>query len=458
MSPPAHDPQAAGAPVSPEEAEAALAANQAEAEQAMADELATLKAQNADLAEQSRTDALIDGLGDGNWDRLEFAYNGNLPLRLAKGADRSAAMERIVPVKCRRPLPPGRDMALVWDARIGQAGVPSRTAGRDQRFDHDVRPAFTAKMSCSRVNPQAGCNPIKDVVLSFASPVARDTAHAAEVLTQLREAGASLALDDFGTGFSSLSYLARLPFDTLKIDRYFVLTMNKDEGSAKIVKSVVNLGRDLSLEVVAEGVEDEAQLALPSQCRLSTETPEQVFAQSHPLGQWCYGFSQGFASWPKPKDLNDPTTQYRFSLAAELSLFRDKPMAQMLHAAAGSELPFMEFCKRQRQNMKTALNQLLQLDEYQAVPGAQAALDPTQPPATMRAEARTDSAQPALVLQAIMRSNGQAHAVISGQQVKVGDDLGGARLRAIYAHSVVLERQGQQEVLRLVEPIMKLSR
>ena len=62
------------------------------------------------------------------------------------------------------------------------------------------------------------------------------------------------------------------------------------------------------------------------------------------------------------------------------------------------------------------------------------------------------------VLQAIMRSNGQAHAVISGQQVKVGDDLGGARLRAIYAHSVVLERQGQQEVLRLVEPIMKLSR
>ena len=90
--------------------------------------------------------------------------------------------------------------------------------------------------------------------------IMRDTAHAAEVLTRLREAGASLALDDFGTGFSSLSYLARLPFDTLKIDRYFVLTMNKDEGSAKIVKSVVNLGRDLSLEVVAEGVEN-AELA-----------------------------------------------------------------------------------------------------------------------------------------------------------------------------------------------------
>ena len=51
-------------------------------------------------------------------------------------------------------------------------------------------------------------------------------------------------------------YLTRLPFDTLKIDRYFVRTMGNDEGSAKIVRSVVNLGRDLYLEVVAEGVEN----------------------------------------------------------------------------------------------------------------------------------------------------------------------------------------------------------
>ena len=98
--------------------------------------------------------------------------------------------------------------------------------------------------------------------------IMRDTTRAAEVLQSLKAVGASLALDDFGTGFSSLSYLARLPFDTLKIDRYFVLTMNKDEGSAKIVKSVVNLGRDLALEVVAEGVENAelARLLLDAQC------------------------------------------------------------------------------------------------------------------------------------------------------------------------------------------------
>ena len=88
------------------------------------------------------------------------------------------------------------------------------------------------------------------------SDIMRNPEQAAVILGKLRDAGAGLALDDFGTGFSSLSYLTRLPFDTLKIDRYFVRTMGSNEGSAKIVRSVVNLGRDLSLEVVAEGVEN----------------------------------------------------------------------------------------------------------------------------------------------------------------------------------------------------------
>lgn len=86
--------------------------------------------------------------------------------------------------------------------------------------------------------------------------VMRDPERAAVILRGLRQAGAALALDDFGTGFSSLSYLTRLPFDTLKIDRYFVRTMATNPGSTKIVSSVVKLGQDLDLEVVAEGVEN----------------------------------------------------------------------------------------------------------------------------------------------------------------------------------------------------------
>ena len=84
--------------------------------------------------------------------------------------------------------------------------------------------------------------------------VMRDPDRAAVILRNLRAAGVTLALDDFGVGFSSLSYLTRLPFDTLKIDRYFVRAMATDPGAAKIVSSIIHLGQELALEVVAEGV------------------------------------------------------------------------------------------------------------------------------------------------------------------------------------------------------------
>ena len=78
--------------------------------------------------------------------------------------------------------------------------------------------------------------------------VMRDPERAAVILASCARPARRLALDDFGTGFSSLTYLTRLPFDTLKIDRYFVRTMATNEGSLKIVSSVVKLGQDLNLE------------------------------------------------------------------------------------------------------------------------------------------------------------------------------------------------------------------
>ena len=85
--------------------------------------------------------------------------------------------------------------------------------------------------------------------------VMRDPDRAAILLADLQAAGATLSLDDFGMGYSSLSWLARLPISTLKIDRYFVRTMNGNEGSAKIVRTVVALAQDFGLDVIAEGVE-----------------------------------------------------------------------------------------------------------------------------------------------------------------------------------------------------------
>jgi diguanylate cyclase len=88
------------------------------------------------------------------------------------------------------------------------------------------------------------------------STIMTDPTHALEILGQLNTMGVQIAIDDFGTGYSSMAHLKTLPVHELKVDRSFVSHMTSSASDAVIVHTTVDLGRNLGLRVVAEGVED----------------------------------------------------------------------------------------------------------------------------------------------------------------------------------------------------------
>lgn len=100
------------------------------------------------------------------------------------------------------------------------------------------------------------------------------------VTHDIKEAGISLSVDDFGTGYSSLSYLSRLPIDLVKIDRAFVRDLPGDKVNANLVKAIIAMTANLGMEVLAEGVETEAQV---SALRAMDCTLMQGFLYSRPL-------------------------------------------------------------------------------------------------------------------------------------------------------------------------------
>lgn len=88
-----------------------------------------------------------------------------------------------------------------------------------------------------------------------------DVEFAIGVLRELKGLGVHLSVDDFGTGYSSLSYLKRFPINLLKIDQSFVRDITLNSDGAELVRSIISLAHGLRLQVIAEGVETEEQLA-----------------------------------------------------------------------------------------------------------------------------------------------------------------------------------------------------
>ena len=118
-------------------------------------------------------------------------------------------------------------------------------------LDQNLPLKFAEILARHDVKPTSFCLEITE------SAIMDDPVRAQATLEGLHAMGVDLSIDDFGTGYSSLAYLKRLPVDELKIDKSFVMNMEGDPDDAKIVRSTIDLGHNMGLRVVAEGIESE---------------------------------------------------------------------------------------------------------------------------------------------------------------------------------------------------------
>jgi len=173
-------------------------------------------------------------------------------------------------------LPPGQFIPLaelsdairpltlwIFDAALAQQAEWRRT-GHHTLVAINLSPRLLMDRSCpdqiEALLHKHGADPTLVECEVTESSLIVDPGRVGENLQRLHEMGLKIAIDDFGTGYSSLSHLKRLPLHALKIDVSFVTHMNQNEQDAAIVSSTIGLAHNLGLEVVAEGIEDEATL------------------------------------------------------------------------------------------------------------------------------------------------------------------------------------------------------
>jgi EAL domain-containing protein (putative c-di-GMP-specific phosphodiesterase class I) len=126
------------------------------------------------------------------------------------------------------------------------------------RWFHPSRPSLAAAIASAL--SRTGLSPERLTIEITERVLINDPDFASSKLAKLKSLGIRLALDDFGTGYSSLSYLKRYPFDVIKLDKSFVCELGTDERADAVARAVIRLGKDLGMEICAEGVEEHQQL------------------------------------------------------------------------------------------------------------------------------------------------------------------------------------------------------
>ena len=155
---------------------------------------------------------------------------------------------------------------FVLHQACGQLAAMSASGGKSLRMSVNVSgrqvadPKFASEVR--RAIAETGIAPAQ-LTLEVTESVLMDChGEAMEMLAELRALGVCLSIDDFGTGHSSLAYLAQLPIDQLKIDRSFISRVGDGPDKGEIIRAIMTLGRALSKQVLAEGIESPQQLSI----------------------------------------------------------------------------------------------------------------------------------------------------------------------------------------------------
>ncbi len=172
---------------------------------------------------------------------------------------------------------------LIWAC---QQAAEWRKAGYDLSMSVNVSPRQLDSpgivTDIAEALEESGLEPRRLVIEITESTLMRDPGSTVERIAKLKTLGVSVAVDDFGTGYSSLAYLRRFPVDILKIDRSFIASMTSSERSSALIHTLVQLGKTLGLDTVAEGIEEPQQL---EQLRAEQCDTGQGFLYARPLSR-----------------------------------------------------------------------------------------------------------------------------------------------------------------------------